>query len=197
MSSKHGQVALLFEYDPSSQRWSWSHGLRDLYGLGPDEVPTTQLILDRMVEPDRQYVGGQLEGHLVTSGSFSCAFQMCDGRGGVRWLRYVGQWEEQGGEVGRVHGFVVDVTDAWHVYAAKSVEGALEHRAVNEQAKGALMFSFGVDDRTAFQLLHGFSNRAHVKSAVVARRIVSGLSDPKFFRDEPVRSLLAIVLALE
>jgi len=196
-SSRHHEAALLFEYDPRSQRWSWSQGLRDLYGLGPHEAPTTQLILDRMVQPDRQSVGGQFEDHLTTPGSFSCTFQMCNGRGCLRQVRYVGQSEEGGDEVKRVYGFVIDVTDVWRDYAAKAVEGALEHRAAIEQAKGALMLSFGVDDATAFQMLRGYSSRANVKLAVVAERIASGLSDPQFCRDEPVRSLLDIVLALE
>jgi hypothetical protein len=196
-SSQPRELALLFEYEPASQRWSWSQGLRDLYGLGPHEVPTTRLILDRIVEPERQSVGSQFEDHLATPGSFSCTFQMCDGRGCLRQVRYVGQSEEGGGEVKRVYGFIVDVTDVWRDYAAKAVAGAVEHRAVIEQAKGALMLSFGIDDATAFELLRGYSSRANVKLAVVAERIASGLSDPQFCRDEPVRSLLDIVLALE
>lgn len=196
-SSPPREVALVFEYDPVSQRWSWSRALRDLYGLGPHEVPTTELFLAKMVELDRQRLRGQFEDHLSTAGSFSCAFQMRSASGGLRQVRYVGQCESGGGEVKRVYGFLIDVTDAWRDHAARAVAGVVEHRAVIEQAKGALMLGFGIDDAAAFALLRGYSSRANVKLAVVAERIASGLPDPEFSRDDPVRGLLDILLALE
>ena len=72
-----------------------------------------------------------------------------------------------------------------------------EHRAAIEQAKGALMLTFGVEEDGAFELLRAYSSRHNIKLAEVAHRIVAGLCDPAFSRDEPVRSLLDIVMALE
>ncbi len=191
------EAALLFEFDVQADRWSWSQGLRDLYALGPGEVPTTGLLLERMVEADRDTVRCRFAEHLRTPGPWSCTYRMHDRHGSLRRIRYVGQSEAGGGEVKRVRGFVIDITDLLRDHAAEAVAGAVEHRAVIEQAKGALMLAFGVDDVTAFELLRAYSNRANVKLVEVAERIAGGLSDAEFVKEDPVRSLLDIVLTIE
>ena len=195
--SPRQEMALLFEYDPQSDRWVWSEGMRDLFGLPSDQAPSTEFLLGRMLEPDRTQLRDRFEQHLGTPGSFSCAFRMSDGRGRARQVRYVAHGEAGGVEVKRVYGFVIDVTEVWGDYAAEAVAGAFEHRAGIEQAKGALMLSFGIDDAAAFELLRGYSNRANLKLSVVAERITAGLSDARFAREDPVRSLLDIVTDLE
>ncbi|MGN5239275.1 ANTAR domain-containing protein [Rhodococcus sp. SJ-3] len=50
---------------------------------------------------------------------------------------------------------------------------AMESRAVIEQAKGALMFSRGIDEDAAFQTLVEASQRENVKLAAVAQRVVA------------------------
>lgn len=191
------ESAFLFEYDVQANRWSWSSGLRDLHGLSPAELPTTQVMLDRMVLQDRHTMRRRFEEHLATPGPYSCTYQMHDSHGRLHRLRYVGQSEAGGGEVKRVYGFVVDITDLLRDHAAGAVAGAVEHRATIEQAKGALMLSFSINDEAAFELLRGYSSRSNVRLAAVAARIVRGLSDPQYARDDPVRSLLDILLDLE
>ena len=119
--------ALLFEYDVLAQRWSWSQGLRDLHGLKPGEVPTTELMLDRMVEADRDMVRARFADHLVNSGPYSCTYQMRDSHGDVRRVRYVGHSGAGGDEVKRLYGFVIDITDMMRDHAANAVAGAVEH----------------------------------------------------------------------
>ena len=191
------ELALVFEYDVQGDRWSWSPGLRDLVGLEPDDVPTTEQLLDRIVDADREVMRRRFDEHRTTPGPYSCTYRLRDRHGILRRVRHVGESEAGGGEVKRLYGFVIDITDMMRDHAAEAVAGAVEHRAVIEQAKGALMLSFGVDEEAAFELLRAYSNRANVKVVEVAEHISSGLSDSSFSRDEPVRSLLDILLALE
>jgi AmiR/NasT family two-component response regulator len=53
------------------------------------------------------------------------------------------------------------------------MEQAMAGRAVIEQAKGVLMGRHGVDERQAFDLLRGQSQRLGVKIRALAAQIVS------------------------
>lgn len=192
---------MFFRYDVGRGHWSWSAGLRALHGLGPAGEPTTELMLDRMVEEDRAVVLERFDAHLRSLGPFSCVYRMRDPDDHVRRLIFVGRGEGRGegpeGAVEVLSGFVVDLTEPWQDNARVAVAASVEHRAAIEQAKGALMLSFGIEEDAAFGLLRAYSNQHNVKLAVVAERIVAGLSAPEFSRDEPVRSLLDIVIGLK
>jgi hypothetical protein len=190
------ETVLPFEFDPEANRWLWSEGMRDLFGLRPDQAPSTKALLGQIAGPDGALLAEQLEAHLSTPGPFTCTFEVCDGRGRARKVRYVADGEAVSGEVKRVHGFVIDVTDVWGDYAAKAVAGAVEHRAVIEQAKGALMLTFGVDDAAAFDLLRGYSSHSNLKLHVVAERISTGLATARLSRDDPVGAVADIVATL-
>ena len=189
--------AMSFEYEAESSRWTWSPGLRELHELAPGDVPTTDLILDRMVEADRPVMIARFRHHLDHPGPYSCVYSLVRSDGQVRRVIFVGKSEAVGGEVKRLTGFVVDITEPVRETARAAVAASAEHRAAIEQAKGALMLTFGVEEDGAFELLRAYSSRHNIKLAEVARRIVAGLCDPAFSRDEPVRSLLDIVIALE
>jgi hypothetical protein len=186
-----------FEYEAESGRWTWSQGLRELHDLAPGEEPTTHLILDRMVEADRPVMLARFRHHLDHPGPYSCVYSLVRSDGQVRRVIFVGESEAVGGQVKRLTGFVVDLTEPIRETARAAVAASAEHRAAIEQAKGALMLTFGVEDDGAFELLRAYSSRHNIKLAEVAHRIVVGLCDPAFSREEPVRSLLDIVIALE
>jgi hypothetical protein len=118
---------------------------------------------------------------------------MRDPAGRLHSLRYVGYSEPGGDEVKRLYGFVIDITGMLRDNAAQAVAGALEHRAEIEQAKGALMLGFKIDEDAAFELLRGYSSRTNIKLAVVAQRITQGLHDPRHLGADPVRSLLELL----
>ena len=189
--------AALFEYDVPADRWAWSDRLRSLHGLGPKDEPSTDLMLARMVPEDRPTMTARFEQHLQNPGAYSCAYRLIDPAGRVRQIVLVGESEAAGGVVKRLHGFVVDITDAVRQRTAEAVGAAAEHRAAIEQAKGALMLGFGVDHDAAFDLLRTYSNRSNVKLAALAEHIVARLASPEFSREEPVRSLLDILMDLE
>ena len=189
--------AMSFEYQAESGRWTWSESLRGLHDLAPDEVPTTELILDRMVEEDRPVMLSRFRHHLDHAGPYSCVYSLRRADGQVRRVIFVGESEAVDGVVKRLTGFVVDLTEPLRETARAAVAASAENRAAIEQAKGALMLTFGVEEDVAFGLLRAYSSRHNIKLADVAHRIVAGLCDPAFSRDEPVRSLLDIVVALE
>ena len=68
-------------------------------------------------------------------------------------------------------GAVVDVEGARQV--AAQMEQAMASRAVIEQAKGVLMGRHGVDEKQAFELLRGQSQRLNVKLRALAAQLVS------------------------
>lgn len=197
MSSTADEPQLTFEYDVPAARWTWSSDLRTLHGLGCGEEPTTQLLLEHVVDEDREAVEQRLEACFTSPGCHSCTYRMRADDGPERRVTYIGQSEAAGGRVKRIYGFVIDVTDTMREHADMAVANAVEHRAVIEQAKGALMACFGIDDVAAFGLLRGYSSRSNTKLVDVAAHIAKGLSDERFSREEPVRSLLDILLAME
>ena len=85
-------------------------------------------------------------------------------------------------------GFLVDLTEAVRRTTAREVDEAMElmsqSRPAIEQAKGALMISYGLDADRAFQLLRRYSQHANVKLRDVAANVVDSLVD----RDLPLGS---------
>lgn len=188
--------AMYFEYRVHPDRWCWSESLRTLHGLPDGQEPTTDLLVKRMVPEDRAAMLARFQDHLQRPGPYSCVYRMRDAAGSVRRVMFVGRSLATSGVVDRLHGFVVDITAPVREGAREAVEASLEHRATIEQAKGALMLSFAIESDAAFDLLRVYSSQNNIKLATVAQRIVSGLSDPAFSREDPVRSLLDIVTSL-
>jgi hypothetical protein len=164
--------------------------------LAPGQEPTTEVILSSMLAEDRPVMLERFRRHLEEAGPYSCVYRMTDAQDRVRRVIFVGQSEAAGGMVKRLTGFVVDLTEPLRESATTAVAAAMEHRACIEQAKGALMLSFGIEEGAAFELPRAYSNHHNLKLAVVAQHIVAGLSDPAFSQADPVRSLLDIVAAL-
>jgi PAS domain S-box-containing protein len=197
LASLTDEPALSFEYDATADRWTCSPDLRELYGIPAGEDPTTTTMLERVVDEDRQVVLQRFEEVLATAHPFSLEYRLIAPDGRTRRLVLVGQSEDAGGEVKRVAGFIIDITQTIRDGAAAAVLASTEHRAAIEQAKGALMLSFGIGQDAAFEMLRTYSNQHNTKLVRVAEYIIAGLADPAFAREEPVRSLLDILLSLE
>ncbi len=90
----------------------------------------------------------------------------------------VGDFAVDGTLVG-VSGFLVDVTEAVRRTTAREVDEAMElmshSRPAIDQAKGALMVTYGLDPDEAFLLLRRYSQQVNVKVRDVARNIVEAL----------------------
>jgi hypothetical protein len=178
-------------------RWTCSEGLRELYGIPPGAEPTTEAMSARIVDEDRAVVLERFQHYLTHARPFSLEYRLLDPEGHTRRLVLVGQSEEAGGEVKRLSGFIVDITETVREGAAEAVLASAENRATIEQAKGALMLGFGIEGDAAFELLRTYSNRHNVKLARIADHLTARLGDPAFGREDPVRALLDILLDLE
>ncbi len=197
LASLTDQPELFFEYDATADRWTCSADLRRLYGIAPEQEPTTALMLERVVEDDRPVVSQRFEEVLRQASGFSLEYRLVAPDGRTRRLVLVGQSEDAGGEVKRLSGFIVDITQTLRDGAAEAVLASTQHRAAIEQAKGALMLSFGIGEDAAFEMLRTYSNQHNIKLVRVAEHIRAGLADPAFAREDPVRCLLDVLLSLE
>jgi hypothetical protein len=188
---------MTFAYDVTTGVWDWSLPLRELHGLESSDEPTTDHLLQRMVPEDCPVMLARFQHHLTHPGPYSCTYRMVDPRGHHHELVFVGQSEATGDRVTRLYGLVVDITDEVRERSAAAVAASAEHRATIEQAKGALMLSFGVGEDVAFSMLRTYSNQHNLKLTAVAEFIVRRLTDPEFSRYDPVRCVLDILMELD
>jgi hypothetical protein len=182
MTLVHNHVALpalAFHYDVEKARWTWATALRELHGLRASEEPTTDVLLQRMHKDDRVVMIGRFQHHLEHVGPYCCSYRMRDASGHQRRLIFVGQSEAVAGVVRRLTGFVVDITEPAREFGREAVAASALHRATVEQAKGALMLAFSVDDAGALDLLRAYATRHQVTTTDVAKTIVGRLADPR------------------
>jgi len=184
---------MTFDFHVADQRWCWSTSLRELLGVRPEDTATTARLFEGVALEDLPGTWTAFREATRREGAFSFTFGLRDGRGHLRRVVLAGQSAGQDGTVVEMSGFVVDITETLRSSEQHAVEASSLHRAAIEQAKGALMLSFGISDEAAFEVLRAESNRHHLEVAVVAQRITARLSDPVFAREDPVRSLLDIL----
>lgn len=178
-----------FHFSRDTRTWTWSEQVYAIYGFAPGAVlPTTELILAHQHPEDRAEVERVLTEAIETGTPHTLWHRIRDARGTTRQVVMVGAGDFTGGELEGISGFLVDLTDAVRRTTAREVDEAIEQmsqsRPVIEQAKGALMISYGLDPDRAFQLLRSYSQRANVKLRDVARNVVEALVD----RDLPLGS---------
>ncbi|MEO5982271.1 MAG: PAS and ANTAR domain-containing protein [Pedococcus sp.] len=199
MSLVHNHVALpalTFSYDVGKASWTWAAGLRELHGLGSSEEPTTEEFLARMHQGDRVVMISRFQHHLEHAGPYACSYRMRDASGHQRRLIFVGQSEAVAGVVKRLSGFVVDITEPAREFGREAVAASALHRSTVEQAKGALMLAFKVDDGGAAGLLQAYASRHRLTTLAVATVIVKQLADPRRDASDPSGAMESIVASL-
>ena len=189
--------ALSFEYDVASDTWELSDELMAAHGIPLDEQPTTQRLADRIVEQDRAPMLERLDHHRTHGGLHAFTYRVVDGEGHQRRLTYMALSEGADGAVERLSGFAVDITTPTTQATTDAVTASAEHRATIEQAKGALMLCFGIDELAAFELLRGYSSRTNIKLVTVAELIAANMTSPEFSRADPVETLLDVITSLQ
>jgi ANTAR domain-containing protein/PAS domain-containing protein len=179
-----------FHFSRGTGTWTWSEQVYAIYGFAPGAVlPTTQLILAHQHPEDRAEVEQVLEDAFETGTPHTLWHRIRDAHGNTRQVVMLGAGEFAGdGALVGFSGILVDLTEAVRRTTAREVEEAMElmsqSRPAIEQAKGALMISYGLDPDRAFQLLRSYSQRTNVKLREVARNVVDALVD----RDLPIGS---------
>ncbi len=173
-----------FSYDLSTDTWWWSTSLYTVYGFTPGEiVPTTALMLAHQ-HPEDRCRAAQLIAAAVTAGKpFSSRHRILDAQRRIHTVITIGEGIRGAhGQIITVSGYLIDVTDALHrdVQAATrmAVELSAETRATIEQAKGALMITYGLGEDEAFALLRWHSQHSNIKLRDIATAITDHTSDP-------------------
>jgi hypothetical protein len=174
----HSRPTGRFSYDTRSGKWHWDDEVFRIHGLEPGSVtPDTELVLASKHPEDRERIARLIDEVSRTGAAFSTSYRLLLGDGSVRRVVLVGQ-----GEFGledrplRVEGFYIDLTPDFaeesEEYAKQAVAASAQSRAVIEQAKGALMLSYGLDSDQAFAMLRWWSRNRNVKVRDLAERIV-------------------------
>lgn len=184
--SQHSIVGQ-FVYRVEEDRWWWSDDLYRIFGFTRGEVvPTTQLLAAHKHPDDVDRVGELFAQVLATGGPYSCCCRIIDATQRLHYVVVLGQAARATDEtVTELRGFLVDISEVHRQDAAaeadEAVRRATEHRAAIEQAKGALMFVYGLDDDTAFAVLAAVSQHRNIKVNRLARCLMSATeANPPF-----------------
>jgi hypothetical protein len=167
-----------YRYDVVTDTWWWSDEIFAMHGLDPGGVvPTTDLLLAHK-HPDHVTEAEQLLRRTFEDGTPFCAHhRILDATDRGRDVLVTGQGVPGGsGRPVEVRGFMVDLTGSARRYSdtdlRNAITAATEHRAVIDQAKGALMLTYGVSAEDAFARLSQHSQKGNVKLRDLARRVV-------------------------
>jgi hypothetical protein len=171
-----------FRVDRDSGAWTWSDELYAIYGFDAGEVvPSADLVARHLHPEDRDEVARLLAESMETGSPFSLWHRLVTAQGAVRQVVMLsaGEFDDDGTLLG-VSGYVVDLTEPLRLAASREIDDAMEQmarsRPVIDQAKGALMLVYAVDDAAAFELLRRYSQQVNVKVRDVARLLVESAS---------------------
>jgi ANTAR domain-containing protein/PAS domain-containing protein len=170
-----------FRFVRASGAWIWAEQTFALLGFAPGEVvPTRELLLTHVHPEDRPAVEGLLDEALSSGRQGSVWHRLVDTRGAVRQVVTLAAADiGHDGEPVGLTGHVLDVTEPLRLTTAREVDEALEQigesRPLIEQAKGALMVTYGLDADAAFALLRRYSQLRNVKVRDVARALVEAM----------------------
>ncbi len=172
-----------FCHDRAWNTWHWSEELFRIHGYAPGEVqPTEELVLGHKHPDDRGIVVAAWERALAGDRPVSCSHRLVTRDGDLRSVVSVLR-SEAGPDGSRqyLHGLLTDLTDVrvaeTRAVADGAVTSATESRAVIEQAKGALMLTYGIGADAAFNVLRRHSQHRNMRLAEVAETFVAGFAD--------------------
>ncbi len=173
-----------FSYDVPTDTWWWSSTLYTIYGFTPGEIVPTTALMAAHHHPDDRAGAVELITAAITAGQPFCSrHRILDARQRVHTAVTIGDGVRgDDGQIRQVRGYLIDVTDSLHrdIAAATSlaVEQSAETRAAIEQAKGALMITYGLDEDEAFALLRWHSQHTNIKLRDIAAGITDRTNDP-------------------
>jgi len=185
--------------------WSWSDAVFEIFGYPARSVaPNWSLIINHIPEEDRAIAQTAYELATTAVGPFSWSHRIQAGDAmrsilvlgeastldGVRSLKQTGQRSGQLSENQRhyadiyLEGYVIDLTglrvEGARGAATEAVQSSARHRAVIEQAKGALMLTFGLSADAAFALLTWHSQRSNRKVREIAADLMARVHEDEF-----------------
>ena len=186
-----------FDYEIGTGQMTWSPLVYELHGLRPGiDEPSASQVVASMCPEDRERVCAEFRRGAQAGGVFTVRYRMVDGRGHRHELVVAAEAWGMDGDAAYVNGFVIDVTGPLAEHMRQAVAASAQHRAVIEQAKGALMLALRVPEDAAFRALRGLSNTHNVRLATLAEGLVDHVAraDPSL---APAEVFLAFVDSLD
>ncbi|MFC9557619.1 PAS and ANTAR domain-containing protein [Rhodococcus sp. NPDC056960] len=179
-----------FRFFLDGHHWEWSDTVAAMHGYTPGQVtPTTELLLSHKHPDDKMAVTVVLERATRHGEPISSKHRILDTRGRVHHLIVVGdRMLDEHGQVAGTSGFYIDVTQLVEQDVNESVNEVVaeleKSRAVIEQAKGMLMFAYGICADRAFDILTWHSQQTNTKLRTVAERLVAAVATATLLPDE-------------
>ena len=126
---------------------------------------------------DYQHIAATLDDIRRTHKPFSTRHRIITVQGDVRDVVVIGErFHDNMGEVVGTQGFYLDVTPSAKQRQESITEAIAEiadHRAAIEQAKGVLMYVYGIGPDAAFDILKWRSQDANIKLRALAEQLVA------------------------
>ncbi len=162
----------------ADERWEWSEEVEQIHGYQPGTVtPTTDLVLSHKHPDDYPHIAATLDDIRRAHKPFSTRHRIITVQGDVRDVVVLGErFHDNMGEVIGTQGFYLDVTPT-NKQRQESISEAVaeiaDSRAAIEQAKGVLMFVYGIGPDAAFDILKWRSQDANVRLRALAEQLVA------------------------
>jgi hypothetical protein len=182
-----------FAYDAVNDEWTLSEHLYRMLDIDPGTEVTTDLLLSRIHEDEREEAVRQLREASTGEGPFSGQHRVHTSDGRVRLMAHVGDASADA----NFSGYVIDLTELVKAAADEAVSGSAQHRAAIEQAKGALMLTYGISEEVAFHLLSGFSQNHNLRLRDVADQLTSRMTSSRYEHLGAKATLLQVMGDLE
>ncbi|WP_101949109.1 PAS and ANTAR domain-containing protein [Mycobacterium sp. 3519A] len=168
-----------FRYLRAGDRWEWSDAVAQIHGYRAGQVqPSTPLVMSHKHPEDAEHVRRLIEAMTREGRPFSSRHRIVDTRGRIHPVAVIGERliDDMGNVIGS-QGLYVDLSD---VDDAGMVEDAIadftEHRAIIEQAKGALMLTYGISADRAFDILVWRSQETNTRLRTLATQLLHDLT---------------------
>ncbi|MET9486074.1 PAS and ANTAR domain-containing protein [Nocardia sp. NPDC006630] len=166
----------------ADQCWAWSDQVAALHGYEPGTVvPTTELLLAHKHPDDRDTVAETLAAAVRHGEAFCSRHRIIDTAGVVHHVLVVGDrmHDDTGATVGTT-GYYIDLTVPLDQSRRDALTDALpdvvEARSVIDQAKGVLMFVYGIDAEQAFRVLQWRSQETNTKLRTLATKLIAAVN---------------------
>ena len=175
----------------ADERWEWSTEVEQIHGYQPGTVtPTTELVLSHKHPDDYPHIAATLDDIRRTHKPFSTRHRIITVQGDVRDVVVIGErFHDNTGEIVGTQGFYLDVTPSAKQRQESITEALAEiadHRAAIEQAKGVLMYIYGIGPDAAFDILKWRSQGANIKLRALAEQLVADVLTLKHDEGSPL-----------
>ncbi|MFR9749492.1 PAS and ANTAR domain-containing protein [Nocardia sp. 004] len=170
-----------FRFWFTDQRWEWSADTAAMHGYSPEEVePSTELLLNHQHPDDRDDVAATLADAIENGTPFCSRHRVIDTSGDTHQVIVIGEQllDEHDVVIGTT-GYYIDVTETLEDHHQEALDDLLpdliDARAVIEQAKGIVMFVYGINADQAFRVLRWRSQETNTKIRVLAEQLVADI----------------------